>query len=196
MTTLRVPLGLSLSSTISPEVELIARIRAADPRAIAEVYDRHHDALRGLARRLLGEAALAEDLVHDVFVELPGAIKRFRSDASLRTFLMSIAVNRARKYFRAAGRRRAAMARLADVPETTGPGPDDTVERRQLAAALHRALDRLPADQRVAFVLCEIDLLGSRDAAAIAGVPEETMRTRLFHARRKLRTYLAGEGVR
>jgi RNA polymerase sigma-70 factor (ECF subfamily) len=191
--------GLSLSAPareVTPEADLIERLREADPRAIADVYDRHHDALRGLARRLLGEAALAEDLVHDVFVELPGAIKRFRSDASLRPFLISIAVNRARKYFRAAGRRRAAMARYAAQPEAMVDGPDEDVTRRELAAALHRGLDRLPADQRVAFVLCEVDQLSSREAAAIAGAPEETIRTRLWHARKKLRAFLDGEGVR
>jgi RNA polymerase sigma-70 factor, ECF subfamily len=176
--------------------DLVQRLRSGEPRAVAELYDAHHAALRAFARRLVGEAALAEDLVHDVFVALPGAIKRFRGESTLRTFLMAIAVNRARRHVRSAARRRAAMARLAEEPETLSDRPDRDVARRELAAALSRGLDALPLDQRVAFVLCEVDQLTSREAAVIAGAPEETLRTRLFHARRKLRAFLEGEGVR
>ncbi len=61
-------------------------------------------------------------------------------------------------------------------------------------AALTRALDTLPIEQRIAFVLCEVEERSSPDAAEIVGVPEGTLRTRLFHAKRKLREQLAREG--
>ncbi len=173
------------------EDELVARVRARDVDAIARIYDAHHTALRALARRLVGDEAIAEDLVHETFIALPGAIRGFRGDASLRSFVMGIAVNRAKKYIRAATRRRAAHDRhAAQPPPADAPGPDVALARRQLAEALHRALDALPHDQRVAFVLCEIDELTSVAAAAIVGCPEETIRTRLYHARRKLRAHL------
>jgi RNA polymerase sigma-70 factor (ECF subfamily) len=57
-------------------------------------------------------------------------------------------------------------------------------------------MDELPIEQRVAFVLCEVEEKSSREVAAIAGVPEATVRTRLFHAKRKLRALLEEEGVR
>jgi RNA polymerase sigma-70 factor (ECF subfamily) len=183
--------------TVVAEDELVARIRAKDIDAIARVYDAHHVALRVLARRLVGDDAIAEDLVHDTFVALPGAIRRFRGTSSLRTFVMGIAVNRARKYIRAATRRRAAYERHAAQPAPPdAPAPDVALARRQLAEALHRALDALPHDQRIAFVLCEIDELTSGAAAVIMGCPEETVRTRLYHARRKLRARLEAEDVR
>lgn len=179
------------------EDELVARVRARDADAIARIYDAHHAALRALARRLVGDDAIAEDLVHDTFIELPSAIRRFRGASSLRTFVMGIAVNRAKKYIRTACRRRSAHERhAAQPPPADAPGPDVALSRRQLAAALHRALDSLPHDQRVAFVLCEIDELTSVAAASIVGCPEETIRTRLYHARRKLRTYLEAEELR
>ncbi len=179
------------------EDELVTRLRAHDVEAIASVYDAHHAALRMLARRLVGDTAIAEDLVHDTFVTLPSAIRNFRGGSSLRTFVMGIAVNRARKYIRAASRRRAAYERHAAQPAPAdAPAPDAELARRQLAAALHRALDTLPTDQRIAFVLCEIDELTSKAAAAIVGCPEETIRTRLFHARKKLRAHLEAEDIR
>jgi len=179
------------------EDELVARIRAHDVHALASVYDAHHVALRMFARRPVGEATIAEDLVPDTFVALPAAIRRFRGGSALRTFVMGIAVNRARKYIRAACRRRAAYERHAAQPAPAdAPSPDALLERRQLADALHRALDTLPTDQRIAFVLCEIDELTSKVAAGIVGCPEETIRTRLFHARKKLRAHLEAEDIR
>jgi RNA polymerase sigma-70 factor (ECF subfamily) len=168
------------------------RVGAADPLAIDQIYREHHAALRGFARRLVGDHDAAEDLVHDVFVVLPGAMRRFRAESSLRTFLCAIALRRAHKFIRSASRRRAAMAKLAEQPIAPSQAPDAALARQQLADILYRALDKLPDDQRIAFVLCEIDQLTAGDAAVIANAPEATMRTRLFHARKKLRALLEG----
>jgi len=166
------------------------RVGMRDPSAVDEVYREHHVALRGFARRLVGDHDAAEDLVHDVFVVLPDAIRRFRAESSLRTYLCSIALRRAHKFIRSASRRRAAMARLADQPTAPSPTPDAALAQQQLADILYRALDKLPDDQRIAFVLCEIDQLTAGEAGVIASAPEATMRTRLFHARKKLRALL------
>jgi len=174
--------------------DLFARLAAGEPRAVDDVYRQHHAALRGFANRFLGDAAAAEDLVHDVFVLLPGAIRRFRGDSSLRTFLIAIAVKRAYKHIRSLTRRRAALERLAGQPvAATNPPPDTALANAQLADSLYRALDRLPRDQRTAFVLCEIDQMTAAEAAAIVDAPEATVRTRLFHARKKLRELLEKE---
>jgi len=178
------------------EAALVERLARGDEAALRDVYRAHRPALLRFARRLVGDAGAADDLVHDVFVRLPRAVRRMRPGASLGGFLIAVAVNNARHHVRAAARRRRAQARLADEP-TPGPapgkgGPDGEVERRQLARALSRALDQLPLDQRVAFVLCAVEERTSSDAAALAGTNESTMRARLFHARRKLREHLAG----
>src|SRR5262245_40570708 len=173
---------------------LAVRIARGDVAAIAEAYDLHQSAVRGFARRLVGDDAVAEDLVHEVFVTLPSAIGGFRHDASLRTFLISIAVNHARHHIRAAGRRRAALARLSEHPPPEAPStPEDEVMRKRLAMSLSRALDGLPDDQRIAFVLCEVEERSSGEVARIVGAPEATVRTRLYHARRKLRETLSKE---
>jgi RNA polymerase sigma-70 factor (ECF subfamily) len=186
----------SLERVALVEPDLVARLKDGEPAAVGEVYDAHHAAVRAFAKRLVGDAAAAEDLVHEVFVSLPKVIRSYRGDASLRTFLISVAVNHARHHVRAAARRRATLNNLAELPKSTTRDPESDVERRQLASVLNRALDTLPIEQRVAFVLCEVEELNSREVASVVGVPEATVRTRLFHAKKKLRSVLEKEQVR
>jgi RNA polymerase sigma-70 factor (ECF subfamily) len=190
---------LSLPCPIAVQVDdaeqtFVARLRAGDLGALGEAYDRHHAQVRAFARRLVGDESAAEDLVQETFVALRQAIHGFKSRASLRTFLIGIAVNHARHHVRAAARRRATMSRFAAERRGPGSNPEHEAERAQLALALRRALDGLPDDQRAAFVLCDFEERTSSEVALILGVPEGTVRTRLFHARRKLRASL--EGVR
>ena len=186
---------------VPTELLLVERLRRGDTVALGETYDRHHAAVRSMARRLLGSSPgaeqAAEDLVHDVFVSLPSAILRFDGASSLRTFLLSIAVNHARHHARAAARRRAAMDRLAAEPAPPPPAdPERSADRARIAQALARALDALPIEQRFAFVLCDVEERTSGEAAVLLGVPEATVRTRLHHGRRKLRFALEQEGYR
>lgn len=181
--------------------QLLLRLQRAEPSAVAEVYDEHHAAVRAFAKRLLGDAATAEDLVHEVFVSLPQAIRNFRGDSALRTFLISIAVNHARHHVRAAQRRRRAISAYGELTvarsgSESSSDPEHETRRKQLAELLTRALDTLPIEQRVAFVLCEVEERTSREAAEIVGAPEATLRTRLFHAKKKLRLALETEGLR
>jgi len=169
-----------------------------DSAVVAELYDLHHDAVRTFARRLAGDAAAAEDLVHDVFLRVPAALRRHRGECAVRTLLLAITVNVARKHVRAAARRRAAMARAGEQAADAGSvsTPEQDLVRAQVAAELHRALDALPLAQRVAFVLMEIEERSCAEAARIAGAPEATMRTRLFHAKKRLRELLRKRGIR
>jgi RNA polymerase sigma-70 factor (ECF subfamily) len=184
-----------LSDGSAGEQDLALRLAASDPAAVGEVYDQHHRAVRAFATRLVGDAAAAEDLLHEVFVALPRAIRGYRFESSLRTFLISIAVNHARHHVRAATRRRAAMGRLALEPENHVADPEHLQRRKELASLLTRALDTLPLEQRVTFVLCEVEDRTSREVAEITGVPEGTVRTRLHHAKKKLREALSQEGL-
>jgi RNA polymerase sigma-70 factor (ECF subfamily) len=186
------PLGASESLG---ETDLVERLKQGEVAAIGELYDTHHVAVRAFARRLVGDLAAAEDLVHDVFCALPNAIRGFRGDSSLRTFLIAVAVNHARHHVRGAARRRAAIEKLGREPTGDAPGPEHDARRKELAELLTRALDSLPIEQRVAFILCEVEERTSREASTIAGVPEATIRTRLFHAKRKLREALETEAA-
>jgi RNA polymerase sigma-70 factor (ECF subfamily) len=163
---------------------------------VGEAYDQHHQAIRAFATRLVGDAELAEDLVQEAFVALPRAIGRFRGDSSLRSFVSGVVVNHARHFVRSASRRRATLQRLAKEPTTSPERPDLAAENHAFLEALQRAMDALPLDQRVAFVVCEVEGRTAAEASLIAGAPEATMRTRLFHAKKKLQSALEAEGFR
>ncbi len=186
----------ALGEVAEHEDALVSRLQRGEPAAVAAVYDAHHHAVRAFAKRLLGDAATAEDLVHEVFVSLPQASRNFRGDSSVRTFLISIAVNHARHHVRAAQRRRRAISAYSELPTAEARDPEHEARRKELAALLTQALDTLPIEQRIAFVLCEVEERTSREAAEIVGAPEATLRTRLFHAKKKLRAALETEGVR
>jgi RNA polymerase sigma-70 factor (ECF subfamily) len=177
--------------------DLVARLREGDRAAVEQAYVAHHAAIRGFARRLVGDDASAEDIVHEAFVALPRVIRRFRGEGSLRSFLIGVAINHSRRHVRSAIRRRRATERLAVRDEVCPPPaaatPADDLARKRLATRLWSALDRLPIDQRAVFVLCEAEQRTSVEVGEIVGAPEGTVRTRLFHAKRKLREILEDE---
>jgi RNA polymerase sigma-70 factor, ECF subfamily len=178
---------------LADDAAILDGLRARDLGALARAFDRWHHRVRVLARRLLSDAAAAEDVVQESFSALPRAVLGFRGDVELETFLLSIAVKRARHHRRAAARRQRALVRLSTEGRHSPRDPEQETYRRELGLRLAAALDQLPLPQRIAFVLCEIEELTSAQAATIAGVPEATVRTRLFHARRRLRDWLEME---
>jgi RNA polymerase sigma-70 factor (ECF subfamily) len=173
------------------ENELARRLANGDHDAVVAAYGAHHAEVRAFARRLVGDVGIAEDLVHEVFVALPASMRRFRGECSLRSWLVAIAARHARSHVRAAQRRRAAEARLAHEPRSEVETPDAQLHRAELARILTQALDELPLDQRIAFVLCEVEERSSVEAGEILGAQDGTIRARVFHAKKKLRELLA-----
>lgn len=192
VTAISMPLVMPAAADTATEDDLVVRLREGDRRAVEEVYVAHHAAVRGFARRLVGDPTAAEDIVHETFIALPRAIRRFRGDGSLRSFLIGVAANHSRRSIRSAMRRRRASERLAAHEELQDRTVDATTQliTKQMADRLWAALDELPIDQRVVFVLCEVEQRTSIEVSGIVGAPEGTVRTRLFHAKRKLREKL------
>jgi RNA polymerase sigma-70 factor (ECF subfamily) len=174
--------------------DLVVRLRRGDRQVLEMIYRQNHERVRAFARRLVGDDDVAEDLVHDVFISAPSALLRYRGDASIGTFLLSVAANKSRHFVRAASRRRRVLQRFSNEPQTRDvPAPDRTWERRELALTLLRALDKLPLQERLVFVLCEVEERTSGEAARILDAHEVTVRTRLLRAKKKLRSLLRRE---
>lgn len=181
----------------SPADRLARRLANGDHEAVVETYRAHHAQVRAFAQRLVGDPMIAEDLVHEVFVALPESMARFRGDCSMKSWLVAIAVRHAQHHVRAAQRRRAAEGRMALEPREAPQMPDASLERAELARMLTEALDALPLDQRVAFVLCEVEERTSAEVARMLDENDATIRSRVFHAKKKLREALsAKEGSR
>ena len=166
-----------------------------DVAALGNLYDEHHAAVYKFACRMLGEQS-AWDVVQETFLTLPKALRRWNGQGALRTFIIGIAVNHARHHVRSATRRRRALDRFSMEPVSGRDSPEHAAEQQRLSELLLHALDELSYEHRSVFVLCEVEDRNSREVAQILGVPEGTVRTRLFHARQKLRAALEKAGVR
>jgi hypothetical protein len=125
------------------EQRLIQRVARNETEALGEAYDLHHAPVRAFARRLLGSEAAAEDLVHDVFLQLPKVIGRFEGRSTLRTFLLSIAVKLSRNVRRARFRRDDALERLHLEPRSANESPEELEDRRRLAMILARLVPQI-----------------------------------------------------
>jgi RNA polymerase sigma-70 factor (ECF subfamily) len=182
-------------ASVAVDALLLTSARGGNATALGRLYELTQHRVRGFARRLLGDDAAAEDLVQDVFVHLPSLLRHYRGDAPFEMFLLGVVSRRARRHLRTAMRRR----KLHDRFALCAPSPPFTPEwesgRRELAAMLVRALDSLSREQRLAFVLREVEGFSASEAVQVAGVPESTIRMRVFHARRKLQAELGRLGV-
>jgi RNA polymerase sigma factor (sigma-70 family) len=182
---------------IDVEASLRSRVRAGDPDAFAALFDDHARAIYRYASGLTGDWSAAEEVVSLTFLEawrLREAVKP--EGGSLRPWLLGIAVNVTRNQARAARRHQAAMSRFP----TPRPGLPDFADEvtarldgRNQLAAVRAAVRALPARERDVLI-CIWSGLDSTEAAQALGVPEGTVRTRLFRARRRLRERLDAAG--
>jgi RNA polymerase sigma-70 factor (ECF subfamily) len=166
---------------------------------VAEVYSEHAEALRSLARRQLGDPVEADDVVAATFsllMTIKGPHTQDPRGGATRAFAFGVCANLIRRLRRARARRGEVLARYRGEPPTAGEDLERTVAQRQLAARLSEALAELPEEQRTALLLSALEDYSAADIAAIYGVPEATVRTRLFHARRKLRASIEGASRR
>lgn len=164
-----------------------------DRDALASLYREHHQAVRGLARRFLRDEAAVEDLVHDTFMSAPSAFRGFRGEGSARSFLYAMAVHRVQNYVRTSKRRLGWLDRFsAERAAVRAPiaTPAEETERARLASRLRSALETLTFEHRVVVVLCEVEEMTSPEVASILSIPESTVRTRLHHAKKRLRELL------
>jgi RNA polymerase sigma-70 factor, ECF subfamily len=159
----------------------------SDAQAFARVALPHLDAAYNVARWLLRDPALAEDVVQDAMVRGLTYVRSFRGD-NAKAWLLQIV--RTTAYTRLAGRRDAAEVPLDPEPAAELPDPADDPEaalaRRQRHATLERALAALPPELRECLVLRELEEMSYREIARVTGMPLGTVMSRLWRARQAL----------
>ena len=170
------------------ERSLLTRLKRGEPAALGEVYERYADDVYRMALRTTTSPADAYDVTHDVFVGLPEAVGRYDPDRPFATWLRGVTVRIALMRMRSARRRReASPVRLRHV------GARSEVHAVIDRLTLERAMDRLPTDLRIVFVLREVEGMSYADIAELVGVTENLVAVRLHRARRTLRDLLGGE---
>jgi RNA polymerase sigma-70 factor (ECF subfamily) len=166
---------------------LLAACGIGDSAALGALFDRHHLAVYRLVSRLLRtDPSDIDDLVQTTFLEVWRSASRYGGRGSVKSFLFGIAANTVRHHVRSAQRRRNAIADW-EPPAAPRNAPDDALSRAQQVNRLAAALDELPHDLRVAYVLCDLEDIAGVEAARMLGVRAGTLWRRLHDARRALR---------
>lgn len=168
----------------------LARLAARDERAFEALVRTHAPQVHRLAASLVGPGA-ADDIVQEVFIAAHRALKGFRGEASMSTWLHRITLNACH---RALGARQTVA--LEDTPEPHAPhDPARAGERAQVRERLARALAQLPPDQREAVALRELSGLDYAEIAALTGAELGTVKSRINRGRAALRALLTRAGV-
>ncbi|SNS48671.1 RNA polymerase sigma-70 factor, ECF subfamily [Geodermatophilus pulveris] len=175
--------------------DLVLRIRAGDRRAVDDLYDRYSRPAFSLARRVLGDDVLAEDVVQDVFLSVwrdPGAFDAARGSFS--SWLMAMVHHKAVDAVRREESQRRRQGRAEDELTLAEPTATRDVEdeawSRVVSEQVRGALGSLPAAQREALTLAYYGGYTQREVAALTSTPLGTVKTRMLAGMRRLREEL------
>jgi RNA polymerase sigma-70 factor (ECF subfamily) len=174
------------------ERRLLVRVAAGDRDAFRDLYLRYHRRLARFLTRHTHRREDAEEIINDTLWIVWQRAGEFRGASRASTWIMGIAYRRALKLFR-----RAATHARAMGLETAGEESDsiDALQAADDQQMLKRALAQLPLDQRLVLEFTYFLDHSCEEIAEIMECPVNTVKTRMFHARRKLRVLLAASGI-
>ena len=173
------------------EAQLVDRLRRGDPRAFEELVIAYQHRVFGVALRMLGSRAEAEEAAQEVFLRAHRAVADFRGDAKLSTWLYAIASRLCMNRLTSGERRllREGEETLARIPSGHA-SPADELERSERDAALHRAIAELSDERRMVVVLRDLEGLSYEEIASALDLELGTVRSRLHRARMDLKEKL------
>ena len=186
---------VSISLTEASDGALVVAIARWRQEALAEAYRRHAGAVFGLARRVLGQSTLSEEIVQEVFLRLWNSPDRYDPErGSLRSFLLAQAHGRAVDLLRSDTARRQREDRDARASAEAGYDIEHEVWDLAVAARLKEVLGTLPDEERQAIELAYWGGRTYREVAAALGAPEGTVKSRIRAGLRRMRGNLADIG--
>ena len=182
------------SEEVASDEDLIARSAAGDKRAMQALYRRHHVRLYRFVLRFVRDRQLAEDLVSEAFLDVWRGASTFAARSAASTWLMAIARFKALSALRRRGDAQLDDSTAAATADR-GDDPEVTIRRKQQGEILRDCLTRLSPDHRETIDLVYYHGMGIGQVAEIVGIPESTVKTRIFHARKQLSVLLRAAGV-
>jgi len=192
---------------MEPDAELLRRLRAGDEQGFVTLVERYNGSMLRLALSFVPSRAVAEEVVQDTWLAMLRGLDRFEGRSSLKTWLFSILVNRARS----TGVREQRSVPVADagpVVDASRFGPDggwsdpperwieeaeDRIEAGKLAGLLRSGIEGLPGRQREVVLLRDVEGLSSAEVCAVLAISEANQRVLLHRGRGRLRQLLETE---
>lgn len=179
--------GAGAETANAGELRLLARVALGDRQAFQQLYIAYHRRLARFLTRLTHGYPIAEEIINDTMYVVWCKAAEFRGQSQVSTWIMGIAYRRALK----ALQRESNAAHVPSMPcEEAAPGMDSTQRMDELHEWIGHALGQLPPEQRMVIELTYYVGLSCQEIAAVMECPVNTVKTRMFHARRKLRTAL------
>lgn len=181
---------------VDPDRAVVDDACAGDAGAFETLVVRYQGRLVSFAAALIGDPGAAEDVAQEAFVRAWRGLARFRGESSFKTWLYRIATNVARTHLERRSRQARVVSRSLDdegqspaageVP-SAAPDAEASLVTRE---TIDRALGELPEELRLALVLRDVEGLEYKEIADLTGAPMGTVESRIFRARRRLRTLL------
>jgi RNA polymerase sigma-70 factor (ECF subfamily) len=173
---------------------LIERIAAGDKLAIQVLFARHHVRVYRFVLRIVKSQTIAEDLISEVFHDVWRQADRFNGESAVSTWLLAIARFKAFTALRRRTEDQLDEAQAAGI-EDQSDGPETTLHKKVNGEILQRLLTELSPEHRTIIDLVYYHEKSVHDVARIVGIPENTVKTRMFYARRRLAELLAAHGI-
>lgn len=168
----------------------LARLRAGEIAAFEELVITYQHRVFGVALRMLGNGAEAQEVAQEAFLRAHRGLADFRGDAKLSTWLYAITSRLCLNRLATGERRLRRTGEETLMRLSGGEAPDAAVERGELEAALHRAIAELPEERRIVVVLRDLEGLPYEEIAEVLGLELGTVRSRLHRARADLKNKL------
>jgi len=191
------PAGMSPCER-APDTTLMLRVRWGDEHAFAELYRRYYRKVMGFFYGMSRDTQTSEDLCQETFLRIWKLRRKYAASGSFPAYVFAFARNvwleqcrQARKHQRF-GSARGGDQDVQLVTASMATHPDVAAARSELADCIFGALDELPVEQRMAFVMRNIEGLSIREIASAMQCPMNTIRSRKILAVKKLREALKG----
>jgi len=178
-----------------PESALIKRVADGDREAFRDLYALYHKRLFAYLTKLLSARETVEEVLQDVMFEVWRQAGRFRGEAKVATWIFGIAHHKALNVRRAQGNRVMVQLEEANATQTDAVGPQALAEKSDLGKKVRAALAWLSEDHRAVVELTFYHGFSYAEIAHIVNCPVNTVKTRMFHARRQLRELLSKMGL-
>ena len=177
------PQALRLAWEGTSDEAIVARLMRGESELFEVLMRRHNQRLFRAARAIVRDDDEAEDVMQEAYVHAYTKLNQFEGRAKFSTWLTRIAVHEALARVR---KRRPNVDPETEVVLSTMPNPEDAVSSRELGQLLEPLVDALPEAFRAVFVLRAVEGLSAAEVGECLAIPEETVRTRFFRARRAL----------